>query len=125
MCGLGSGMRETNCLNPQGRTRAVAALRRFQALAKGMGITPLSAVATAAVREAEDGPDFCQQVARETGLQIWVIDGKQEARLSAQGVLLGWPGAYGLVCDIGGSAMELAEIFDGKVGKRQSSDLGP
>ena len=125
MCGLGSGMSETNCLNPQGRARAVAALRRFQALAEGMGITPLSAVATAAVREAEDGPDFCQQVERETGLKIWVIDGKQEARLSAQGVLLGWPGSYGLVCDIGGSSMELAEISDGKVGKRQSSDLGP
>ena len=121
MCGLGSGMSETNCLNPQGRARAVAALRRFQALAEGMGITPLSAVATAAVREAEDGPDFCQQVERETGLKIWVIDGKQEARLSAQGVLLGWPGSYGLVCDIGGSSMELAEISDGKVGKRQSS----
>ena len=45
MCGLGSGMSETNCLNPQGRARAVAALRRFQALAEGMGITPLSASA--------------------------------------------------------------------------------
>ena len=31
------------------------------------------------------------------------IDGEEEARLSAQGVLLGWPGAYGMVCDIGGS----------------------
>ena len=125
MCGLGIGMSETNCLNPQGRVRAVSALKRFQALAEGMGITPLSAVATAAVREAKDGPGFCQQVERETGLKIWVIDGKQEARLAAQGVLLGWPGSYGLVCDMGGSSMELAEISDGKVGRRQSSDLGP
>ena len=125
MCGLGVGMSETNRLHPEGRQRAVAALCRFQALAKGMNITPLSAVATAAVREAEDGADFCAQVERETGLQILVIDGKQEARLAAQGVLLGWPGSYGLVCDIGGSSMELAEISNGKVGKRQSSDLGP
>ena len=59
----------------------------------------------------EDGPDFCAEVkSRETGSRIWVIDGREEARLSAQGVLLGWPGSYGLVCDIGGSSMELAEI---------------
>jgi len=67
----------------------------------------------------------CDEVKRETGLSIWVIDGKEEARLSAQGVLLGWPGAYGLVCDIGGSSMELAEISGGRVGKRVTSQLGP
>jgi exopolyphosphatase/guanosine-5'-triphosphate,3'-diphosphate pyrophosphatase len=82
-------------------------------------------VATAAVREAEDGPEFREDVLRETGLRIWVIGGEEEARLSAQGVLLGWPGSYGLVCDIGGSSMELAEISDGRVGKRISSNLGP
>jgi len=58
-------------------------------------------------------------------LKIWVIDGEEEARLSAQGVLLGWPGSYGLICDIGGSSMELAEISDGQVGKCVTSELGP
>ena len=125
MCALGSGMRESGRLNPQGRVRALAALRRFQHLARGMDLPPLTAVATAAVRDAEDGPEFRDEVLRETGLRIWVIDGEEEARLSAQGVLLGWPGSYGLVCDIGGSSMELAEIADGRVGKRISSDLGP
>ncbi|MGB0299581.1 MAG: exopolyphosphatase, partial [Paracoccaceae bacterium] len=54
-----------------------------------------------------------------------IVNGEEEARLSAQGVLLGWPGSYGLVCDIGGSSMELAEISGGIVGKRTTSDLGP
>ncbi|MDG2404103.1 MAG: hypothetical protein P8M25_03840 [Paracoccaceae bacterium] len=90
-----------------------------------MGITSLSAVATVAVREAEDGANFCAQIEHEIGPHILVIDGKQEARLAAKGVLLGLPRSYGLVCDIDGSSMELAEIFNGKVGKRQSSDLGP
>ena len=124
MCALGSGMSETGRLNPEGRTRAVEALRRFQMLANGMDTGPLVTVATAAVRDAEDGAEFCEEVERETGLKLWVIDGREEARLSAQGVLLGWPGSYGLVCDIGGSSMELAAIDGGTVGARISSRWG-
>ncbi len=125
MCALGAGMAETGRLNPEGRTRALAAIHRFQTLTQGMDMPPLTAVATAAVRDAEDGAEFCEEVLRLTGLKIHVIDGDEEARLSAQGVLLGWPGSYGLVCDIGGSSMELAEISDGRVGKRMTSSLGP
>ncbi len=125
MCALGSGLSETGHLHPEGRVRALAAIKRFAALAEGMGITPLSAVATAAVREASDGPDFCQQVERETGVKVHIIDGKEEARLSAQGVLLGWPGYYGMVCDIGGSSMELADLAEGNVGRRLTSPLAP
>ncbi len=125
LCGLGAGLPETGRLNPEGRVRALAAIRRFQLLAEGMDLAPLSAVATAAVREAADGPDFCAEVERETGLKLFVIDGAEEARLSAQGVLLGWPGAEGLVCDIGGSSMELAQVSELAVGKRVTSPLGP
>ncbi len=125
MCALGAGLSETGRLNPEGKTRALAAIKRFQLLAEGMGASPLSAVATAAMREAEDGPAFREEIERETGLRLWVIDGEEEARLSAQGVLLGWPGAYGMVCDIGGSSMELAELQGGRVGPRMTSPLGP
>lgn len=125
LCGLGAGFAETGQLNPTGRSRALAAIKRFQLLAEGMQLPPLTAVATAAVREATDGPDFCAEVLAETGLNIYVIDGKEEARLSAQGVLLGWPEAEGLVCDIGGSSMELALVANGQVGKRVTSPLGP
>ena len=125
MCALGSGMAETGHLSPEGRVRALSAMRRFRKLADGMGLSELTVVATAAVRDASDGRDFCDEVLRETGLRIWVIDGEEEARLSAQGVLLGWPMSYGLVCDIGGSSMELAEISGGRVGRRVTSQLGP
>ncbi|MFO1164994.1 MAG: Ppx/GppA family phosphatase [Paracoccus sp. (in: a-proteobacteria)] len=125
MAGLGQGLASTGMLNPEGAARGMAALRRFAALAEGMGIKPLTCVATAAVREAGDGPAFRKAVEKETGLKLWVIDGEEEARLSAQGVLLGWPEARGLVCDIGGNSMELAEVADGKVGKRISTPLGP
>jgi len=125
MCALGEGLSETGRLNPRGRARALAALGRFNHLAQGLNLPPLIVVATAAVRDAKDGAAFCDDVLHETGLQISVIDGQEEARLSAQGVLLGWPGSYGLVCDIGGASMELAEISDGTVGKRLTSPLGP
>ncbi|MGR3812627.1 MAG: Ppx/GppA family phosphatase [Cognatishimia activa] len=125
MCALGAGLSDTGRLNPEGRARALSAIARFQEIAAQICNGPLTAVATAAVREAEDGPEFCAEVLEKTGLEIHVIDGKEEARLSAQGVLLGWPGSYGLVCDIGGSSMELAEINDGEVGERVTSKLGP
>lgn len=125
MCGLGEGLRETGMLNPEGRVRALRALERFAAVAKSLGTGPLAAVATAAVREASDGPAFRREVWQRTGIHLRVIEGPEEARLSAQGVLLGWPGSYGLVCDIGGSSMELAEIRDGQVGKCVTSPLGP
>jgi exopolyphosphatase/guanosine-5'-triphosphate,3'-diphosphate pyrophosphatase len=125
MAGLGKGLAETGLLNPEGKERALVALKRFAVLADGMGISPLTCVATAAVRDASDGPAFAAEVLEKTGLKLWVIDGEEEARLSAQGVLLGWPEAKGIVCDIGGNSMELARIGDGKVGRRATSPLGP
>ena len=125
MCGLGKGLAETGRLNPEGRARALVALKRFALLAKSMDVHSLTCVATAATREASDGPEFQATVLRETGLKLWVVDGDEEARLSAQGVLLGWPDAKGVVCDMGGNSMELARIGDGKVGRRATSPLGP
>ena len=125
LCGLGQGLAASGHLNPEGKLRALSALKRFALIAKSMGIPNLTAVATAAMREAADGDAFRAEVLRETGLRLWVIDGPEEARLSAQGVLLGWPEAEGIVCDIGGSSMELAVVGDGRIGKRVTSPLGP
>ncbi len=125
LCGLGRGLAETNRLNPTGRARALATIKRFALLARGMNLTNLTMVATAAMREAEDGPEFKTLIERETGLRMRIIDGPEEARLSAQGVLTGWPEANGLVCDIGGNSMELAVIGGGQVHQAVSSPLGP
>ena len=125
LCGLGAGLAETGVLNPEGRARALAAMRRFAIIARGYEVNSLTAVATAAVREAEDGPAFAAEVEARTGLSLWVIDGDEEARLSGQGVLLGWPEADGVMCDIGGSSMELAVLSAGEVGAAVSGKLGP
>ena len=125
MCGLGQGLSQSGRLNPKGRARALAALERFQSLAEGIGLPDLTVIATAAVRDAEDGADFAREVKARTGITLVIIDGTEEARLSAQGVLLGWPQAHGLVCDIGGSSMELATLEQGRIGACGTSDLGP
>ncbi len=125
MCGLGAGLSSSGILNPEGRVRAKSALIRFVKLAEAMEVSPLVAVATAAMREATDGPEFAAEILAETGLTLNVINGEEEARLSGQGVLLGWPGAEGLMCDIGGSSMEIAEISGGDIGRRATSALGP
>ncbi|NOR63569.1 MAG: exopolyphosphatase [Rhodobacteraceae bacterium] len=125
LCGLGKGLAESGKLSPEGVVRAHAALKRFALLLEHMAVEKVSTVATAAVREASDGPAFCAEVLAETGIELYVASGEEEARLSAQGVLLGWPDADGLVCDIGGASMELARLKTGLVGQRATSPLGP
>lgn len=125
LCGLGKGLQESGRLNPEGRERALRALRRFAALAKVMQVTALTGVATAAVRDSEDGRDFCRQVQAETGLVLHIASGEDEALLSAKGVLLGWPKATGVVCDMGGASMELAKVEDGHIGHAVTLPLGP
>jgi exopolyphosphatase / guanosine-5'-triphosphate,3'-diphosphate pyrophosphatase len=125
LAGLGAGLSETGTLSHEGRKRAMAALRRFVALAERMGLSGLIAVATAAVREAKDGRAFVEQIETDLGLQVHVASGVEEARLAAQGVLLGWPWAEGVVCDMGGASMELARLEDGEIGETETSTLGP
>lgn len=125
MAGLGMDLTKTGKLNPEGKERALRALGRFHEIAERMDLINLAAVATEAVRAASDGPEFCQRVLDEIGIELIPISGEQEANLSAQGVLLGWPKASGLVCDIGGASMELAALEVGDVVKTRSAKLGP
>lgn len=125
LCGLGADLAKTGRLSATGRTRTLAALRRFTAIARRVGVSALIAVGTAALREAEDGRAFGAEVQQNLGLSIRIVSGDDEARLSAQGVLLGWPGANGLICDMGGASMELATLTQGALGTQRTLPLGP
>ena len=125
LCGLGRDLQETGRLDPDGVVSAMVNLRRFVALADGMGVERLEAVATAAVREATDGPDFVRNVAEACGLGIQVLDGASEARLSALGVLSGIPEASGIMGDLGGGSLELVALADGRAGASVTLPLGP
>lgn len=125
LCGLGAELGETGRLAPAGRERALAAIHRFMALAPGLRVGSLVGVATAALREAEDGAAFGEQIRSETRLNVQIISGEDEARLAAQGVLFGDPDASGLVIDLGGASMEVCPIADGVPLAGVTTPLGP
>lgn len=125
MCGLGRGMQSSGRLNPEGVADAQENLGRFVGAAAAMKVANLSAFATAAVREAEDGPDFIEALRRRLGLEVRVLSGEDEARLSAYGVMAGFPQAEGLVGDLGGGSLELVRIGGEQVHEMTTLPLGP
>lgn len=125
VCGLGRGLARSGKLHPQGRKRALNAIRRFVGIARRMGAYKIHTVATAAVRNASDGADFCDDVLLNADLTLRVVSGSEEGILSGLGVFYCRPEAHGLVCDMGGSSMELAQIGDGQVKSSNTSNLGP
>jgi len=116
MCGLGRGIARTGRLNREGVELAYANLQRFVALARALNVDHLTAIATAAVREASDGEAFAAEIERQCGLPVRIIAGAEEARLSAAGVLAGIPDADGVVGDLGGGSVELVRIAGGPKG---------
>lgn len=125
LCGLGRGLERSNRLNAEGVSLALANLSRFSSLAQAMGVKHLRVVGTAAVRDAEDGKTFVAEVRRRTGLKMDILDGEEEARLSALGVISGTPGANGLMGDLGGGSLELVTLKRGTVGKHVTLPYGP
>ncbi|MEM6411975.1 MAG: hypothetical protein AAF683_10620 [Pseudomonadota bacterium] len=125
MAGLGRGISETGRLSDEGRERALRALRRFGAILDGLDIDQVSAVATAAVRTAKDGHEFLELANRSLGHPIVVLSGSEEARLSAVGVVEGLYGVDGLVGDLGGSSLELAEVSESEFVAGESHLIGP
>ena len=124
MCGLGRDPEDTGKLNPEGVELAVVAMQRFATLLQAMKVSHIDVLATAAVRAASDGQEFCDRIHRETGLTVKVIDGLEEARLSALGIISGDPRASGIMGDIGGGSLELVLLDQGEIKKRVSVPLG-
>jgi exopolyphosphatase / guanosine-5'-triphosphate,3'-diphosphate pyrophosphatase len=134
MCGLGRGIASTGRLNPDGVALALVNLRRFVAFARAIGVDHLAVLATAAVRDASDGEAFAAEVERQCRVQVKIIDGAEEARLSAAGVVAGIPDADGIVADLGGGSVELVRVGPaaslatgdvGQIGRGISLPLGP
>lgn len=125
MCGLGRGIEETGRLDPDAMTRALDNLKRFTALAQAMGVTRLDALATAAARDAKNGPDFVREVEKACQIRPRILDGAEEARLSAMGVLSADPTADGIMGDLGGGSLELVELKSGGIGRHVTLPLGP
>ncbi|WP_068077909.1 Ppx/GppA family phosphatase [Novosphingobium lentum] len=123
MAGLGSGVVAGGRLDPATVEVALGGLSRFAALLSQMELASLDVVATAAVREAEDGVAFIEQV-KALGLPARILSGEAEAAGSGYGVIAGEPNADGLVADMGGGSLELVRVRDGEIAARASFPLG-
>jgi exopolyphosphatase/guanosine-5'-triphosphate,3'-diphosphate pyrophosphatase len=124
LAGLGGDLTRSGRLAPEGVGMALAALRRFKAVIDAVDRTRVFVVATAAVREASDGPDFVRLIKTATGLDVRVLTGEEEARYSALGALAGAPDADGVVGDLGGVSLELTRVSGGQPGEGVSLPLG-
>ena len=108
MVGLGRISFPSKRLSADAMERAMATLRRFQQAARARGCEKILAVATSAVREAENGGDFLRRARRELGVTVKVVSAKDEARL----IYLGVRHAADLstrphfILDIGGGSVE-------------------
>jgi exopolyphosphatase/guanosine-5'-triphosphate,3'-diphosphate pyrophosphatase len=123
--GLGRGLQVTGRLNEDAVGPALTVLGRYAAVARAMGADPVEILATAATRDAENGPDFIAAIrARLPDIPVHVLSGAEEGALSADGVLLGFPGADGVLGDIGGGSLELVELDRGRIGQMASLPLG-
>ena len=125
LAGLGRDLPKTGRLSRRGVETALTALRRFAKVVRDWEPHSIYTAATAAVREAEDGPDFLRAVAAETGLAVRLLSGREEARYAALGVLAGAPASEGVCGDLGGSSLELVRIENGEPGDGATLRLGP
>jgi len=123
LAGLGSGLERSGRLASDARAKALAALERFKILLAHMKVKRTHVVATAAIREAEDGPEFVREIER-IGLPCEVLSSEREAQLAGEGVLSGIPEANGIVGDLGGGSLELVEVADGRASGGISTPLG-
>jgi exopolyphosphatase/guanosine-5'-triphosphate,3'-diphosphate pyrophosphatase len=89
LAGLGREVQTTGLLAADAVAKALGALRRFRALCDTAGVRRLWCVATAACRDAENGPEFIAAAERICRKPISVLTGKREAQLSALGVVYG------------------------------------
>lgn len=125
LCGLGRELDATGRLAEDGVERALDALPRFAAILDAMGVEQIDYLATAAVREAENGDDFVRRAEDLCHHPIRVLSGIEEARLSGLGVLSGTPEAEGMMADLGGGSAELVELAGGTTGRQATLPLGP
>jgi exopolyphosphatase / guanosine-5'-triphosphate,3'-diphosphate pyrophosphatase len=124
LCGLGRSVATTGSLGTEAVERALAALARFKVIARILSVKNLKVIATAAVRDAQNGRDFIERGERAIGAKIEVLSGEKEARLAAQGIMMGFIDADGIAGDLGGGSLELIDLAQDHLNEATTLPLG-
>jgi exopolyphosphatase/guanosine-5'-triphosphate,3'-diphosphate pyrophosphatase len=123
---LAGAMTKTGRLDATAADATVNVLRSFLSIAAGYGAGQIRAIGTSALRDAEDGPDFCDRVRKELKLSIEVISANEEARLAFLSVARAFDisGREVAVADIGGGSTEIVLASSGLVDQVYETRLG-
>lgn len=124
LCGLGRGVATTGLLAADAMDKSLAALRNFRALCRNMRVEEIQVIATAATRDAKNGPDFLVAASEAIGADVALIGGRREAELSALGVISAFHRVDGVIGDLGGGSLELVEVTRTRIGKGMSLPIG-
>lgn len=124
LCGLGRSVATTGNLGAEATRRALTALVRFRTIARVLQVKNLRAIATAAVRDAKDGPEFIIAGQNACGVKIEILTGEQEAYYAAQGIIMGFVHGDGIAGDLGGGSLELIDINGDKLQSATTMPLG-
>lgn len=113
-------------ISPASVDALVAAVAGAGAAADRLGVDDFLAFATSAVRDAGNGPEVLRRVRAETGVDLQVLSGEDEARTTFLAVRrwYGWSAGRLLVVDIGGGSLELAAGMDEEPDLALSLPLG-
>jgi exopolyphosphatase/guanosine-5'-triphosphate,3'-diphosphate pyrophosphatase len=124
LCGLGRGVSITGKLEEVAVERATKALVRYSALANQAEVQNIHIIATAAAREAANGPAFIDEVNKIFGVPVRVLTGKEEAYFAAFGVQCGFVNPDGICGDLGGGSLELIDVAGSEIGAGATLPLG-
>jgi exopolyphosphatase / guanosine-5'-triphosphate,3'-diphosphate pyrophosphatase len=124
LCGLGREIASTGRLDEASVKRALEALRRFRAIADVLAVRHLYAIATAACREASNGPAFLARAQATLGTGIETLTGEQEAELAAKGIMMGFRAPDGFAGDLGGGSLELVNVAGDTMREATTLPLG-
>ncbi|KQZ13537.1 exopolyphosphatase [Mesorhizobium sp. Root554] len=124
LAGLGRGIVSTGRLDPEAVTRSMDEFQRFRALSDQAGAERIYVLATAAAREAVNGPDFIHRAEDVLKTEIRVLTGREEAYYSALGVMSGFYPADGIAGDLGGGSLELVDVEGDRIGDGITLPLG-
>ena len=116
---LGKSLNSTGELAPDAVEHTLTALRNFKKIAEGFQVAELRTIATCAVREAKNGPEFCRRAKEEVGIEIEVISSDFEAHLAFLSVQRAFDlkDKNTIIVDIGGGSTEIVlasgEVIEG------------
>lgn len=105
---LGEGIFDRGLIKKEAINRGIATLKKFSDIISHHHVHKTSAVATSVLREAKNKDEFLKKVKETTGLEIKIISGKEEAKKTSSGILIGITlPKTALMVDIGGGSTEL------------------